>query len=66
MGQAPAEQFGSTEGPSPGDIPYQVDVTAASSTSEPDTPPGRSSWTHHLLTLISQALVFLKALDNLT
>jgi hypothetical protein len=50
----------------PGDLPSQEDVTAASSTSEPDTPPGLSSWTHHLLTFIPQALAILKGLHNLT
>jgi hypothetical protein len=49
-----------------GNIPSQEDVTAASTTSKPDTPPGLSGWTHHLLAFVLQVPAFLKALYKLT
>ncbi|RSH82990.1 hypothetical protein EHS25_005700 [Saitozyma podzolica] len=45
-----------------GNIPSQEYVTAASTISKPDTPPGLSGWTHHRLAFVLQVPAFLKAL----
>jgi hypothetical protein len=60
------DPFGATEGPSPGDIPSEDEIIAAFKTVKPDTAPGISGWTHHLLTIALQVPTFLKAIHTLT
>jgi hypothetical protein len=61
-----ADPFGPTEGPSSGDIPSEEEILAAFKTIKPDTSPGLSGWTHHLLAAALRVPAFLKALHPLT
>jgi hypothetical protein len=61
-----ADPFGPTEGPSSGDIPSEEEIMAAFKTFKPDTSPGLSGWTHHLLATALRVPAFLKAIHTLT
>jgi hypothetical protein len=61
-----ADPFGPTQGPSSGDIPSEEDLMAAFKTFKPDTSPGLSGWTHHLLATALRVPAFLKAIHTLT
>ncbi|GFZ48415.1 hypothetical protein JCM24511_06163 [Saitozyma sp. JCM 24511] len=60
------DPFGPIDGPSSGDIPSQEEIMAAFKTFKPDTSPGLSGWTHHLLATALQVPAFLKAIHTLT
>jgi hypothetical protein len=60
------DPFGPTDGPSSGDIPSEEEIMAAFKTFKPDTSPGLSGWTHHLLATALRVLAFLKAIHTLT
>jgi hypothetical protein len=62
----PPSPFGTTAGPRNGDIPPQETILDAFKSFKPDTAPGNSGWTHHLLTVALCAPVVLKALHTLT
>jgi hypothetical protein len=59
------DPFGVTDGPSSGDIPSE-EIMAAFKTFKPDTSPGLSGWTHHLLATALRVPAFLKAIHTLT
>jgi hypothetical protein len=61
-----ADPFGPTDGPSSGDIPSEEEIMAAFKTFKPDTSPGLSGWTHHLLATALRVPAFLKAIHTLT
>ncbi|GFZ44313.1 hypothetical protein JCM24511_02035 [Saitozyma sp. JCM 24511] len=61
-----ADPFGPTEGPSSGDIPSEEEIMVAFKTFKPDTSPGLSGWTHHLLATALRVPGFLKAIHTLT
>jgi hypothetical protein len=58
--------FGLTDGPSSGDIPTEEEIMAAFKTFKPDTSPGLSGRTHHLLATARRVPAFLKAIHTLT
>jgi hypothetical protein len=60
------DPFGPTDGPSSGDIPSEEEIMAAFKTFKPDTSPGLSGWTHHLLATALRVPAFLKAIHTLT
>ncbi|GFZ49940.1 hypothetical protein JCM24511_07343 [Saitozyma sp. JCM 24511] len=60
------DPFGPTDDPSSGDIPSEEDIMAAFKTFKPDTSPGLSGWTHHLLATALRVPSFLKAIHTLT
>ena len=62
----PEDPFGPTDGPSSGDIPSEEEIMAAFKTFKPDTSPGLSGWTHHLLATALRVPAFLKAIHTLT
>ncbi|GFZ52439.1 hypothetical protein JCM24511_10212, partial [Saitozyma sp. JCM 24511] len=62
----PEDTFGPTDGPSSGDIPSEEEIMAAFKTFKPDTSPGLSGWTHHLLATALRVPAFLKAIHTLT
>jgi hypothetical protein len=61
-----ADPFGPTESPSSGGIPSDEEIMAAFKIFKPDTSPGLSGWTHHLLATALRVPAFLKALHTLT
>lgn len=62
----PPTPFGSTAGPRNGEIPSEDILLAAFKSFKPDTAPGISGWTHHLLAVALRSPVVLKALHTLT
>jgi hypothetical protein len=60
------DPFGPTDGPSSGDIPSEEEIMATFKTFKPDTSPGLSGWTHHLLATALRVPAFLKAIHTLT
>jgi hypothetical protein len=61
-----ADPFGPTDGPNTGDIASEEDLMAAFKTFKPQTSPGLSGWTHHLLATALRVPSFLKATHTLT
>jgi hypothetical protein len=62
----PPLPFGTTAGPRNGEIPPEDTLLAAFKSFKPDTAPGISGWTHHLLAVPLRYPVVLKALHTLT
>jgi hypothetical protein len=62
----PPLPFGTTAGPRNGEIPPEETLLAAFKSFKPDTAPGISGWTHHLLAVALRSRVVLKALHTLT
>jgi hypothetical protein len=62
----PPSPFGTSPGPGNGDIPPEDTLLDTLKTFKPDTAPGISGWTHHLLAVTLRAPVVLKALHTLT
>jgi hypothetical protein len=62
----PPSPFGTTTGPRNGEIPPEDTILDAFKSFKPDTAPGISGWTHHLLAVALRAPVVLKAPHTLT